>query len=83
MRELKIVNRENTTFSISVDWVGDAVTLTNWDIVIFDSFIEPYSDVDARISEIPHPEAIWAYWISIEDEEITLHFSARYTEASE
>ena len=83
VRELKIVNRENTTFSISVDWVGDAVTLTNWDIVIFDSFIEPYSDVDARISVIPHPEAIWAYWISIEDEEITLHFSARYTEASE
>jgi len=83
MRELKIVNRENTTFWISVDWVGDAVTSANWDIVMFDSFIEPYSDIDARLSVIPFPGAISAYWISIEDEEITLHFSARYMEASE
>ena len=80
--ELRIVNRENTTFSLSVDWAGDAVTWDNWDVSV-PSQIAPNSQALATISVEETTSAIWASWISIEDDEITLHFSARSTEASE
>ena len=80
--ELRIVNRENTTFSLSVDWAGDAVTWDNWDVSV-PSQIAPNSQALATISVEETTSAIWASWISIEDDEITLHFSARSTEVSE
>ena len=80
--ELRIVNRENTTFSLSVDWAGDAVNWDNWDVSV-PSQIAPNSQALGTISVEETTSAIWASWISIEDDEITLHFSARSTEASE
>ena len=80
--ELRIVNRENTTFSLSVDWAGDAVNWDNWDVSV-PSQIAPNSQALGTISVEETTSAIWASWISIEDDEITLHFSARSTEVSE
>ena len=80
--ELRIVNRENTTFSLSVDWAGDAVNWDNWDVSV-PSQIAPNSQALGAISVEETTSAIWASWISIEDDEITLHFSARSTEVSE
>ena len=80
--ELRILNRENTTFSISVDWVGDAVTWDNWG-VSHPSEIAPNSQALVTISVEETNAAIWTSWISVEDEEITLHFSARSTGVAE
>ena len=80
--ELRIINRENTTFSISVDWVGDAVTWDNWG-VSHPSEIAPNSQALVTISVEETNAAIWTSWISVEDEEITLHFSARSTGVAE
>jgi len=80
--ELRILNRENTTFSISVDWVGDAVTWDNWG-VSHPSEIAPNSQALVTISVEETNAAIWTSWISVEDEEITLHFSARSTGVTE
>ena len=80
--ELRIVNRENTTFSLSVDWAGDAVNWDNWDVSV-PSQIAPNSQALGTISVEETTSAIWASWISIEDDEITLHFSARSTEVNE
>ena len=80
--ELRIVNRENTTFYVSVDWVGDAVTWDNWG-VSHPSEIAPNSQALVTISVEETTAAIWTSWISVEDEEITLHFSARSTGVAE
>ena len=80
--EVRIVNRENNSFSMSVDWVGDAVTWDNWEIS-HPSEIAPNSQAIVSISVEETDTAIWASWISIEGDKITLHFSARSMGASE
>ena len=80
--EFSIVNRENYSFSMSVDWVGDAVTWDNW-VISHPSEISSHSQVFVTISVEESDTALWAAWLTVDDEQITLHFSARSTGASE
>ncbi len=80
--EFSIVNRENYSFSMSVDWVGDAVTWDNW-VISHPSEISSHSQVFVTISVEESDTAAWAAWLTVDGEQITLHFSARSTGASE
>jgi len=80
--ELRFINRENITFSFSVDWIGDAVTWDNWNIFEPGDTL-PYYSSAASIVVDETPSAVWAAWFTVESEHITLHFSARSTGVSE
>jgi len=80
--ELRFINRENSTFSFSVDWIGDAVTWDNWDIYAPGDILPHYSSAVSIVVQ-ETPSAVWAAWFTVEGEQIILHFSARSTEASE
>jgi len=79
---LRMINRENSTFSFSVDWIGDAVTWDNWDIIAPGDILPHYSSSASIVIE-ETPSAVWASWFTVESGEITLHFSARSTGVSE
>ena len=80
--EFRFINRENSTFSFSVDWIGDAVTWDNWNIFEPGDTLPYYSSAVSIVVD-ETPLAVWAAWFTVESERITLHFSARSTEVSE
>ncbi len=80
--EFRFINRENNTFSFSVDWIGDAVTWNNWQIFEPGDTLPFYSSSVSIVAD-ETPSAVWAAWFTVGDEQITLHFSARSTGASE
>ena len=76
-----IVNRENTSMPISLDWTGDAVAWDNWEAWA-PSEVAAMSSVSANASVHGSPPAWWAAWVTADDDGITLHFAARSWEAA-
>ena len=76
-----IVNRENTSMPISLDWTGDAVAWDNWEAWV-PSEVAAMSSVSANASVHGSPPAWWAAWVTADDDGITLHFAARSWEAA-
>jgi len=76
-----IVNRENTSMPISLDWTGDAVAWDNWEAWA-PSEVAAMSSVSANASVHGSPSASWATWVTADEEGITLHFAARSWEAA-
>ncbi len=74
--EFSIVNRENTSMSISLDWTGDAVAWDNWEAWA-PSEVAAMSSVTANASVHGAPSAWWAAWVTADEDGITLHFAAR------
>ncbi|MDE0706544.1 MAG: hypothetical protein OSB22_01985 [Candidatus Poseidoniales archaeon] len=79
--EFSIVNRENTSMSISLDWTGDAVAWDNWEAWA-PSEVAAMSSVTANASVHGSPSAWWAAWVTADEDGITLHFAARSWEAA-
>jgi len=79
--EFSIVNRENTSMSISLDWTGDAVAWDNWEAWA-PSEVAAMSSVTANASVHGAPSAWWAAWVTADEDGITLHFAARSWEAA-
>jgi hypothetical protein len=79
--EFSIVNRENTSMSISLDWTGDAVAWDNWEAWA-PSEVAAMSSVTANASVHGAPFAWWAAWVTADEDGITLHFAARSWEAA-
>jgi len=71
-----IVNRENTSIPISLDWTGDAVAWDNWEAWA-PSEVAAMSSVSANASVHGSPPAWWAAWVTADEDGITLHFAAR------
>jgi hypothetical protein len=71
-----IVNRENTSIPISLDWTGDAVAWGNWEVWA-PSEVAAMSSVTANASVHGAPPAWWAAWVTADEDGITLHFAAR------
>ena len=78
--EFSIVNRENESIPISLDWSGDAVTWDNWEAWAPDE-VPANSSVIANASASGNPAAWWAAWVTADEDGITLHFAARSSEA--
>ena len=78
--EFSIVNRQNTSMQISLDWTGDAVAWDNWEAWA-PSEVAAMSSVTANASVHGSPSAWWATWVTADEEDITLHFAARSWEA--
>jgi len=76
-----IVNRENTSMPISLDWTGDAVAWDNWEAWA-PSEVAAMSSVSANASVHGSPSAWWAAWVTADEDGITLHFAARSWEAA-
>ena len=74
--EFSIVNRENISMSISLDWTGDAVAWDNWEAWA-PSEVAAMSSVTANASVHGAPSAWWAAWVTADEDGITLHFAAR------
>jgi len=79
--EFSIVNRQNTSMSISLDWTGDAVSWDNWEAWA-PSEVAALSSVTANASVHGTPSAWWATWVTADEDGITLHFAARSWEAA-
>tara|TARA_B100001179_G_scaffold164557_1_gene120897 strand:- start:5683 stop:6660 length:978 start_codon:yes stop_codon:yes gene_type:complete len=79
--EFSIVNRQNTSMPISLDWTGDAVAWDNWEAWA-PSEVAAMSSVTANASVHGAPSAWWAAWVTADDDGITLHFAARSWEAA-
>ena len=79
--EFSIVNRENTSIPISLDWTGDAVAWDNWEAWA-PSEVAAMSSVSANASVHGSPPAWWAAWVTADEDGITLHFAARSWEAA-
>ena len=79
--EFSIVNRENTSMSISLDWTGDAVAWDNWEAWA-PSEVAAMSSVTANASVHGAPSAWWAAWVTADEDGITLHFAARAMEGA-
>ena len=79
--EFSIVNRQNTSMSISLDWTGDAVSWDNWEAWA-PSEVAALSSVTANASVHGTPSARWATWVTADEDGITLHFAARSWEAA-
>ena len=79
--EFSIVNRENTSMSISLDWTGDAVAWDNWEAWA-PSEVAAMSSVTANASVHGDPSAWWAAWVTADEDGITLHFAARAMEGA-
>lgn len=76
-----IVNRENTSMPISLDWTGDAVAWDNWEVWT-PSEVAAMSSVTANASVHGAPFAWWAAWVTADEDGITLHFAARTMEGA-
>ncbi|HJM23463.1 MAG TPA: hypothetical protein QF461_03140 [Candidatus Thalassarchaeum sp.] len=79
--EFSIVNRQNTSMAISLDWTGDAVAWDNWEAWA-PSEVAAMSSVTANASVHGNPPAWWAAWVTADEDSITLHFAARSWEAA-
>ena len=79
--EFSIVNRQNTSMTISLDWTGDAVAWDNWEAWA-PSEVAAMSSVTANASVHGNPPAWWAAWVTADEDSITLHFAARSWEAA-
>jgi hypothetical protein len=79
--EFSIVNRENTSMPISLDWTGDAVAWDNWESWA-PAEVAAMSSVTANASVHGSPPAWWAAWVTAEEDSITLHFAARSWEGA-
>ena len=79
--EFSIVNRQNTSMPISLDWTGDAVSWDNWEAWA-PSEVAALSSVTANASVHGTPSAWWATWVTADEDGITLHFAARSWEAA-
>ena len=79
--EFSIVNRENETMPISLDWTGDAVAWDNWEAGA-PSEVAAMSSVTANASVHGDPLARWAAWVTADEDGITLHFAARSWEVA-
>ena len=79
--EFSIVNRQNTSMPISLDWTGDAVAWDNWEAWA-PSEVAAMSSVTANASVHGNPPAWWAAWVTADEDSITLHFAARSWEAA-
>ena len=74
--EFSIVNRENASIPISLDWTGDAVAWDNWKSWA-PAEVPAMSSVTANASVHGDPPAWWAAWVTADEDGITLHFAAR------
>ena len=71
-----IVNRENTSMDVRVEWTGDAPSSDVWEVSIPD-FVEAHSDVVIDISPSGELSLYRAAWVSVDEGEITVHLAAR------
>ena len=71
-----IVNRENKSMDVRVEWTGDAPDSDVWEVSIPD-LVEANSDAVIDIS--PNGELLLyrAVWVSVGEGEITVHLAAR------
>ena len=79
--EFIIVNRDNASMPITLDWTGDAVAWDNWEAWA-PSEVDAMSSVVANASVHGSPLARWAAWVSADGDGITLHFAARTMEGA-
>jgi len=79
--EFSIVNRENASIPISLDWTGDAVAWDNWKSWA-PAEVAAMSSVTANASVHGSPPARWAAWVTADEDGITLHFAARSWEGA-
>jgi len=79
--EFSIVNRENASMPIALDWTGDAVAWDNWEAWA-PSEVDAMASVTANASVHGSPFAWWAAWVTADEDGITLHFAARTMEGA-
>ena len=79
--DFSIVNRENASIPISLDWTGDAVAWENWEVWA-PVEVAAMSSVTANASAFGSPPAEWAAWVTADEDGITLHFAARSFEVA-
>ncbi len=79
--EFSIVNRDNASMPINLDWTGDAVAWDNWEAWA-PSEVDAMSSATANASVHGSPLAWWAAWVTADEDGITLHFAARTMEGA-
>ena len=79
--EFSIVNRDNASMPINLDWTGDAVAWDNWEAWA-PSEVDAMSATTANASVHGSPLAWWAAWVTADEDGITLHFAARTMEGA-
>ncbi len=80
--EFIIFNRENYSMPISLDWTGDAAGSDYWEVSV-PSEVSAISSVQVNITSNGDPEALLVYWVTTDEDGITLNLAARsFIEAS-
>ena len=74
--EFIIFNRENYSMPISLDWTGDAAGSDYWEVSV-PSEVSAISSVQVNITSNGDPEALLVYWVTTDEDGITLNLAAR------
>lgn len=71
-----IVNRENHSLSVRVEWSGDSPESDVWNVSIPDQ-VEAHSEVPIEIQSSGSLSLYRAVWVTVSDGDITVHLAAR------
>ena len=72
-----IINRENFSIPISVEWYGDSVNYGAWGVQNIPGFVGPNEEVEITMEEKVDSSLYYSSWISIDQDTLTIHISVR------
>ncbi len=76
LSQFVIINRENLTLPIGVEWTGDSPDAEVWNVSIPNQ-LSPESDVMIEILTVGEVQLYRTVWVSIEGGQVTINLAAR------
>jgi len=76
-QSFSIINRENFSIPISVEWYGDSVNSGAWDAYYVANNVDAYGEVEIILEEKSNTSLSYTSWISIDKNSIIIHISVR------
>ena len=77
LNSFSIINRENFSIPISVEWYGDSVNYGAWGVQNIPGFVGPNEEVEITMEEKVDSSLYYSSWISIDQDTLTIHISVR------